>query len=267
MKNLKTLQLLTLVALLSMSNVAMASNIQSTKINEQQATDITKKYVPEKSKLLLTTQDNDDNKYTYESTYIVEKDMTYKVEVDAYTGEVLEYEAKKLNVDYSNAKNKYYKNKTYNPKITQKKAEELAMKDWPDTPKIISTTLEEEDNLWTYIVKFKTDTYIAEVDVDTEKELIREQNYKKFITTSNVTVNTTQPTVANTTINNTSGVINSVDAISIAQQKVPNALLKDIDIDSDDRKYEMDFREGNIEYDIEVDFKGNIVKFDKDYDD
>lgn len=258
MKIHKSIKVWLMIAILSLSTVATASTGNNITISEQKAVEISKKYVPNESKLIMTTMDEDDDKYSYESIYLIEGSMLYKIEVDANTGQVLEYEAKKLDVDYS-APNKYT-NKTYKAKVTQAKAQELAIKDWPNNPTIISTELKEEDDLWTYVVKFEGDDYIAYVDVDTEKEIIREQEYKKIFTIS------TNNTATTPTTNNTASYQN---AINIAQQKVPNAKLKKLQIEygHGNITYEMEFVDGNKEYEINVDARGTVTKFEQDYDD
>lgn len=258
MKIHKSIKVWILIAVLSTSTLAIASSVKQPVINEQKAVEISKKYVPSGSKLIMTTIDEDDNKYSYESIYMIEGSMLYKIEVDAVTGQVSEYEAKKLDVDYS-AANKYT-NKTYKPKVTQAKAQQLAIKDWPNNPTIISTELKEEDNLWTYVVKFKGDNYTAEVDVDAEKEIIREQEYRKIFTTQ--ANNVTAPATTN-------NITTYQDVINIAQQKVPNAKLKKLEVEygRGNTNYKLEFIDGNKEYEINIDAKGVVTKFEQDYDD
>lgn len=66
-------------------------------------------------------------------------------------------------------------------------------------------------------------------------------------------------------------VITKAEAIKIASTVAKGTVTK-VEFDSDDdnqtKTYELEFKEGNIEYDVEVDaYTGKIIKFNKDLED
>ena len=65
----------------------------------------------------------------------------------------------------------------------------------------------------------------------------------------------------------TSGIITKAQAIAIAQQKA-NGTLTEAEYDADDHEYEIEIKNGNIEYDFEIDARtGAILSYDEDIDD
>ncbi|MGM9944446.1 MAG: PepSY domain-containing protein [Lysinibacillus sp.] len=83
-----------------------------------------------------------------------------------------------------------------------------------------------------------------------------------------------QATTAKTQTNNppasskqTNGIITKAQAIAIAQQKANGTVTK-VEYDSDDYEYEIEIKNGNIEYDFEIDARtGAILSYEEDLDD
>jgi len=65
----------------------------------------------------------------------------------------------------------------------------------------------------------------------------------------------------------TSGIITKAQAIAIAQQKA-NGTVTEAEYDADDNEYEIEIKNGNIEYDFEIDARtGAILSYNEDIDD
>ena len=65
----------------------------------------------------------------------------------------------------------------------------------------------------------------------------------------------------------TSGIITKAQAIAIAQQKA-NGTVTEAEYDADDNEYEIEIKNGNIEYDFEIDARtGTILSYNEDIDD
>ena len=65
----------------------------------------------------------------------------------------------------------------------------------------------------------------------------------------------------------TSGIITKAQAIAIAQQKA-NGTVTEAEYDADDNEYEIEIKNGNIEYDFEIDARtGAILAYNEDIDD
>ena len=65
----------------------------------------------------------------------------------------------------------------------------------------------------------------------------------------------------------TSGIITKAQAIAIAQQKA-NGTVTEAEYDADDNEYEIEIKNGNTEYDFEIDARtGAILSYDEDIDD
>ena len=79
---------------------------------------------------------------------------------------------------------------------------------------------------------------------------------------------------SNDSANNNNSVISEEDAIEIAlehagfSESEVSRLHAEYDYDDGFYKYEVDFRQGMYEYDYEINAEnGNIISYDKDYDD
>ena len=83
-----------------------------------------------------------------------------------------------------------------------------------------------------------------------------------------------QTTTAKTQTNNppasseqASGIITKAQAIAIAQQKANGTVTK-VEYESDDNEYEIEIKNGNTEYDFEIDARtGTILSYEEDIDD
>ena len=105
-------------------------------------------------------------------------------------------------------------------------------------------------------------TAVQQVTGQIEKQTAKPQTNEQQATTE-------QPTTANqpTSSKQTSGIITKAQAIAIAQQKA-NGTVTEVNYDSDDTEYEIEIKNGNIEYDFEIDARtGAILSYDEDIDD
>ena len=65
----------------------------------------------------------------------------------------------------------------------------------------------------------------------------------------------------------TSGIITKAQAIAIAQQKA-NGTVTEVEYDSDDHEYDIEIKNGNIEYNFEIDARtGAILSYEEEIDD
>lgn len=108
----------------------------------------------------------------------------------------------------------------------------------------------------------------AQVTVQTAVQQVTEQ---KSATTAptNEQQATTKTQTANPPASSqqTSGIITKAQAIAIAQQKA-NGTVTEAEYDADDNEYEIEIKNGNIEYDFEIDARtGAILAYNEDIDD
>ena len=105
-------------------------------------------------------------------------------------------------------------------------------------------------------------TAVQQVTGQIEKQTTKPQTNEQQATTE-------QPTTANqpTPSKQTSGIITKAQAIAIAQQKA-NGTVTEAEYDADDNEYEIEIKNGNTEYDFEIDARtGAILSYDEDIDD
>lgn len=105
------------------------------------------------------------------------------------------------------------------------------------------------------------------MNAGTGKAVVTERENIRTVTAENTEKN--DDTVKGTDSSNTSAVITEKQAIEIAQAKAKGTLT-DLELDEDDNRliYEIEIRNGKMEYDFEIDAKtGDIIKYEEDLDD
>lgn len=144
--------------------------------------------------------------------------------------------------------------------ISLDEAQEIALKTIDG--KVTKAKKERDDGIDYYDFEIISDNqkYEIEVDANTGK-IIKNEKDNDYIPSSN-----------ETTQNNNSQVttISTEDAQRIAMERVGNNgyLIKcELDIDDSIQKYEVEIKNGNIEYEIDINaITGEIIKYEEDHD-
>ena len=108
----------------------------------------------------------------------------------------------------------------------------------------------------------------AQVTAQTAVQQVTEQKSATTAPTNEQQATTkTQTTNPPASSQQTSGIITKAQAIAIAQQKA-NGTVTEAEYDADDNEYEIEIKNGNIEYDFEIDARtGTILSYNEDIDD
>ena len=177
--------------------------------------------------------------------------------------------------------------------ITEKEAKEIALKTVNGT--ITEIDFDQDDQRPHYEFEIQSNNEEVNIDVDatTGKATItkREVEKDKVANTKPVQTNETASNVqvaddqdddvkvseTQTTLPNTAStskeVITKAEAIKIASTVAKGTVTKvELDIDNDDnyqtKTYELEFKDGNVEYDVEIDaYTGNIIEVNQDLED
>ena len=154
-----------------------------------------------------------------------------------------------------------------NPSISAGEAKKIALKQLDG--EIIGFEFDADDRTPHYEIDIVKDNEKIEVkvDADTGKAVVTERENIRTIKTENPVK--TDGTVKATDSANNSSVITEEQAIEIAQAKAKGTVT-DIELDEDDNRliYEIEIRNGKMEYDFEIDAKtGDIIKYEEDLDD
>lgn len=179
--------------------------------------------------------------------------------------------------------------------ITAAEAKEIALKTFDG--KITEFDFDKDDAVPHYEFEIKNASEKIELDVNaaTGEAIITEREAVKAMTPSNVLTNVktemldddddvlTQKTeAAQTQVNATTAkenqapktaastaIITKEQAITIAQKKASGTVVKaKLDTDDGVQVYEIELRNGNVEYDFEIDaMTGEIIAFEEDLDD
>ncbi|MEK5185541.1 PepSY domain-containing protein [Solibacillus sp. FSL W7-1324] len=154
-----------------------------------------------------------------------------------------------------------------NPSISAGEAKKIALKQLDG--EIISFEFDADDRTPHYEIDIVKDNEKIEVkvDADTGKAVVTERENIRTITTENPVK--TDGTEKATDSANNSSIITEEQAIEIAQAKAKGTVT-DIELDEDDNRliYEIEIRNGKMEYDFEIDAKtGDIIKYEEDLDD
>ena len=107
----------------------------------------------------------------------------------------------------------------------------------------------------------------AQTAVQQVTEQVQEPAAKPQTTEQQATAAKTQTNNSPASSKQTSGIITKAQAIAIAQQKA-NGTVTEVEYDSDDSEYEIEIKNGNIEYNFEIDARtGAILSYEEDIDD
>ena len=156
--------------------------------------------------------------------------------------------------------------------ITAAEAKSIALKTFDG--KITEFDFDGDDFVPHYEFEMKNATEKVELDVNatTGKARITERKLVKAMTPSNVLTNVKTELLDTAKSQGTSAnkaIITKKQAITIAQKKASGTVVK-AKLDTDDglQVYEIELRNGNVEYDFEIDaMTGEILEFEEDFDD
>lgn len=154
-----------------------------------------------------------------------------------------------------------------NPSISAGEAKKIALKQYEG--EIVGFEYDGNDRTPHYEIDIVKDNEKIEVEVNagTGKAVVTEREKISTVKAENTV--TTDDTVKATDSANNSAVITEKRAIEIAQAKAKGTVT-DIELDEDDNRliYEIEIRNGKMEYDFEIDAKtGDIIKYEEDLDD
>ncbi len=228
---------------------------------EEQAKETAKGYIPSDSMLLRTELDHT----TYDFKFYSEsRKETYEIEVSRWTGKLVEFESELSGAWGSQAAS-----------ITAEDAKKSVTSEIKDA-EILSSVLDDDDWLKEYDVSFKTDALYGTYEVHPQTGVVLKREIK-FIETPAAA---TQPAeqnrvqVADSSSKSTpvrgSSLISAKQAQEIALANAPGASVRKCELDYDDgiAVYEIELRNGPIEYEFEINASnGNILDLDIDYDD
>jgi len=177
--------------------------------------------------------------------------------------------------------------------ITEKEAKEIALKTVNGTITEIDFDQDYQRPHYEFEIQSNNEEVNIDVDATTGKATItkREVEKDKVANTKPVQTNETASNVqvaddqdddvkvseTQTTLPNTAStskeVITKAEAIKIASTVAKGTVTKvELDIDNDDnyqtKTYELEFKDGNVEYDVEIDaYTGNIIEVNQDLED
>ena len=149
--------------------------------------------------------------------------------------------------------------------ISLEEAEKIALKEVDG--EILKAGKDKDDGITYYDFTIVTDTEKYEVEVNAEngKVLKVEKDDDYIPAQSNTTDQTNQSNTQNTTQ------ITAEKAQEIAMNKVGTGTLVKCELDYDDDtqkyKYEIEIRDGRVEYELDIDaVSGEIIKYEQDHD-
>lgn len=158
--------------------------------------------------------------------------------------------------------------------LTLEEAQEIALKEV--SGKVLKAHEDSDDGVSYYDFTIVTDNEKYEVEVDANSgKIIKMEKDDDYVGnhTNDDTNSTNQNNTSNTNGNtntNTQATITAEQAQQKAMDRVGGGYLVKCELDHDDGvlKYEIEIKNGNKEYDVDVDAnKGEIIKFDEEYDD
>lgn len=149
--------------------------------------------------------------------------------------------------------------------ISLDEAEKIALKEVDG--EVLKAGKDKDDGITYYDFTIVTDTEKYEVEVNAENgKVLKVEKDDDYVPANS---NTTDQTNQNNTQNTTQ--ITAEKAQEIAMNKVGTGTLIKCELDFDDDtqkyKYEVEIKDGRVEYDLEIDAtSGDIIKFEQDHE-
>ena len=109
--------------------------------------------------------------------------------------------------------------------------------------------LDEDDNVLVYDIELRTDSTKVDIEVNAKNG--------EVVSFENEVLKAGDP--------NLTEAISLQDAIDLALSKASGKVTKS-EFDKDDNKYEIEIRNGKMEYEFEIDVNGNITSYEEDLD-
>lgn len=200
--------------------------------------------------------DKDDDKIIYEIE-ILNGNIEFEISIDAYSGEVLEFEK-----DYKDDKDKGEDDKSKGERdrnnkgdILDKKAISEITLDYTRGGVIIKIELEEDDDEYIYEVEVLTETGEYSLEINAYSGKIEKIDYDE-----NNESNITNKELLE-------GIISIEQAKNIALSLTDGGTITEIKLDEDDGLflYEIEVESGDEEYEIKLDAQsGQVISFEKD---
>lgn len=230
--------------ILKLKNVDIRNKTK--KISLIEAKEILKKAVPE-SNVLVCYYDQDDNKY---DSKVIKDNIVYEVEIDAYSGRIIEIEKDddiNNNLDVKN--------------ISLDKAKSIILDAIPNG-NLVYCKYDVDDNEYdakvvkdnkTYEIEINAfDGRIIDIDIDDDYD---DNDYDDSDNNHNNDSNA----------NDNNAIISIEKAKSIMLNKVPDGKIVKFEYDEDDKEYEGEIIKGNNEYDITISaITGKILEYEVD---
>lgn len=149
--------------------------------------------------------------------------------------------------------------------LTLEEAQEIALKEV--SGKVLKAKEDKDDGVvyYDFIIVSDTEKYEVEIDANSGKVLKMEKDDDYVGTTTNPVDGTVTP------LPTTDTAISTEQAQQIALERVGGGYLTktELDLDDDDgiKKYEIEIKNGNKEYDVEINADtGEIIKYEEDLD-
>ena len=211
--------------------------------------------------------DNDDRKPHYDIEITSETEKV-DIEVNAVSSKVVITEREAIGHDDDDRDQAAA---LENAKISQDDAVAIAKKQF--NGELHEIDIDEDDNRFMYDIELRSATEKAEFEIDVQTgEVLKFETEK--LTNNNVAGsqnnvnNSSNGSAATAPQTKTSQLVISLDqAKQIALSKAAGTVVK-AELDEDDNVYEIEIRNGKMEYDFEIDIKtGAVVSYEEDLDD
>lgn len=166
--------------------------------------------------------------------------------------------------------------------LTLEEAQEIAVAE-VEGKKVLKAKQDYDDGVTYYDFTVVTDNEKYEIEVDAnDGTILKKERDKDYVSNTNEgtvtpidngnTATNTNDNTNNTTSNQTTtnNIISNEEAQNIALNKTGGGYLVKCELDHDDNMmvYEIEVKNGNYEYDIDINASnGEILKYEQDYDD
>ena len=209
--------------------------------------------------------DNDDRKPHYDIEITSETEKV-DIEVDAVSSNAIITEREAIR-NHNDGQNQAT---IENTKISQDEAVKIAKAKF--NGELHELDIDEDDNRFVYDIELRSETEKADFEIDAQTgEVIKFETDKltnnNTINSQNNANNSSNGSAANAPKTQTPQLITLDQAKQIALSKAAGTVVK-AELDDDDLVYEIEIRNGKMEYDFEIDAKTSaVLSYEEDLDD
>lgn len=215
--------------------------------------------------------DYDDGNMVYEIEFS-SNSIEYEYEIDAVTGDIMQHEMEAKHPSHTSSGNGEQGN---TQRISEEQAQAIALRDAQFTTADVQfdkSVCYREDGQWQFDLVFRSNTHKYRYEVNAVSgDILSRKQIALGGAASTIGASASTPSPSQPAQNNMYIGADRAKAIAFAHAQIDGSTAKDVDVELDDEHgrmvYEVDFEQGDMEYEYEIDaLTGDILTWNSERD-